>query len=111
MLKEVALKLRDTYPIDPNVTVPNKINLEFIQQLIDKVTTGFKGDVGVVPRQFLREFINILDLAHQNKNFDPAQLKEFKPQDLNIHEKSITQEQNYFEPEPDDIKGYASVEF
>lgn len=110
-LKEVALKLRDSYPIDPTATIPNKIDLEFIQQLIDRVTTGFKGDVGVVPRQFLREFVNILDLAHQNKNFDPAQLKEFKPKDLNIHEESIVQEQNYFEPEPDDTEGYAAVEF
>jgi hypothetical protein len=110
-LKEVALKLRDIYPLDRTVTVPNKINLEFIQQLIDRVTTGFRGDVGVVPRQFLREFVNILDLAHQNKNFDPAQLKEFKPQDLNIHEESITQKRNYFESESDDIKGYATVEF
>ncbi|MGL5835422.1 MAG: BREX system ATP-binding domain-containing protein, partial [Waterburya sp.] len=110
-LKEVALKLRDAYPIDPTATIPNKINQEFIQQLIDRVTTGFRGDVGVVPRQFLREFVNILDLAHQNKNFDPAQLKEFKPQDLNIHEESIVQEQNYFEPEPDDIKGYEAIEF
>ncbi len=46
-LKEVALKLRDNYPIDPTVTVPNKISPKFIQQLIDKVTRGFKGDVGV----------------------------------------------------------------
>ena len=110
-LKEVALKLRDTYPTDPTITVPNKISSEFIQQLVDKVTTGFKGDVGVVPRQFLREFVNILDLAHQNKDFNPSQLKEFKPKDLNTHEQSITQEQNYFEPEPEDIKGYAAVEF
>lgn len=110
-LKEVALKLRDTYPIDHTVTVPNKISPEFIQQLIERVTTGFKGDVGVVPRQFLREFINLLDLAHQNKNFDPSELKEFKPQDLNIHEKSITQAQDYFESEPDDIKGYGAIEF
>ena len=110
-LKEVALKLRDTYPIDPTVTVPNKISPEFIQQLIDKVTTGFKGDVGVVPRQFLREFVNILDLAHQNKDFDPSQLEEFKPQDLNAHEQSITQERDYFESEPEDTKGYVAVEF
>ena len=110
-LKEVALKLRDTYPTNPTVTVPNTISPEFIQQLIDKVTTGFKGDVGVVPRQFLREFVNILDLAHQNKDFDPSQLKEFKPQDLNAHEQSITQERDYFESEAEDIKGYAAVEF
>ena len=110
-LKEVALKLRDTYPTNPTVTVPNKISPEFIQQLVDKVTTGFKGDVGVVPRQFLREFVNILDLAHQNKDFDPSQLKEFKPQDLNAHEQNITQERDYFESEPEDTKGYAAVEF
>ncbi len=110
-LKEVALKLRDTYPLNPTVTVPNKISPEFIQQLVDKVTAGFKGDVGVVPRQFLREFVNILDLAHQNRDFNPSQLEAFKPQDLNDHEKSIIQEQKYFEPEPDDIKGYAAVEF
>ena len=110
-LNEVALKLRDTYPTNPNVTLTNKINSEFIQQLIDKVTSGFKGDVGVVPRQFLREFVNILDLVYQNKGFDPSQLKEFKPQDLNTHEASITQQQNYFESEPDDINGYAPVEF
>ena len=110
-LTEVALKLRDTYPTNPTVTVPNKITPEFIQQLVDKVTTGFKGDVGVVPRQFLRDFVNILDLVHQDKNFDPSQLKEFKPQDLNAHEESIIQEQNYFESEPEDTKGYAAVEF
>ncbi len=110
-LKEVALKLRDTYPLNPTVTVPNKISPEFIQQLVDKVTAGFKGDVGVVPRQFLREFVNILDLAHQHRDFNPSQLEAFKPQDLNDHEKSIIQEQKYFEPEPDDIKGYAAVEF
>ena len=110
-LKEVALKLRDTYPQDPTVTVPNKITPEFIQQLVDKVTAGFKGDVGVVPRQFLREFVNILDLAHDNKDFDPSQLNEFKPQDLNAHEQSITQERDYFESEPEDNKGYAAVEF
>ena len=110
-LKEVALKLRDTYPLNPTVTVPNKISPEFIQQLVDKVTAGFKADVGVVPRQFLREFVNILDLAHQHRDFNPSQLEAFKPQDLNDHEKSIIQEQKYFEPEPDDIKGYAAVEF
>ena len=110
-LKEVALKLRDTYPTDPTVTVTNKINSDFIEQLIDKVTTGFKGDVGVVPRQFLREFVNILDLVQQDKNFDPSQLEEFKPKNLTLEEQNITQKVNYFEPEPDDEGGYTAVEF
>jgi hypothetical protein len=110
-LKEVALKLRDIYPTNPTITSTNKINPEFIQQMIDKVTTGFKGDVGVVPRQFLREFVNILDLVHQDKDFNPSQIKEFKPQNLTREEENITQERKDFESEPDDIKGYAAVEF
>ena len=110
-LKEVALKLRDNYPIDPTVTVPNKITPEFIQQLVDKVTVGFNGDVGVVPRQFLREFVNILDLAHHNKDFDPSQLKEFKPESLTDEEENTIHSRDYFESEPEDIKGYAAVEF
>jgi hypothetical protein len=110
-LKEVALKLRDTYPTNPTITVPNKITPEFIQQLVDKVTTGFKGDVGVVPRQFSREFVNILDLAHHNKDFNPSQLKEFKPESLTDEEENIIHNRNYFKSEPEDIKGYAAVEF
>lgn len=110
-LKEVALKLRDTYPQDPTVTVPNKITPEFIQQLVDKVTAGFNGDVGVVPRQFLREFVNILDLAHHNKDFKPSQIKEFKPESLTDEEENTIHSRDYFESEPEDIKGYATVEF
>ena len=75
------------------------------------MTTGFKGDVGVVPRQFLREFVNILDLAHQNKDFNPSQLKEFKPESLTNEEENLIHNQNYFESELEDTKGYAAVEF
>ena len=53
-LKEVAVRLREIYPTLNYTQLVNKITPDFINQLIAKVTTGFGGDVGVIPRQFLR---------------------------------------------------------
>jgi hypothetical protein len=36
------------------------------------VSTGFKGDVGVVPRQFLRRFVDVLNLSAEHPEFDPS---------------------------------------
>ena len=52
-LKEVALRLRESYPTSDRTNLTTKVTSEFIERLVSKVTTGFKGDVGVVPRQFL----------------------------------------------------------
>jgi CHAT domain-containing protein len=62
-LKEVALKLREIYPTANKTALVTKVTSEFIERLVAKVTAGFKGDVGVVPRQFLRQFVNVLDLV------------------------------------------------
>ena len=35
------------------------------------MTAGFKGDVGVVPRQFLREFVTQMDLVDEHADYDP----------------------------------------
>ncbi|MFM2304156.1 MAG: hypothetical protein RLZZ135_1566, partial [Cyanobacteriota bacterium] len=44
-------------------------------------------------------------------NFDPSRLEEFKPQNLTDEENNIIHKQDYFESEPDDLNGYAAVEF
>ena len=49
-----AVRLREIYPTLNYTQLVNKITPDFINQLIAKVTTGFGGDVGVIPRQFLR---------------------------------------------------------
>ncbi|WP_338421911.1 BREX system ATP-binding domain-containing protein [Nostoc flagelliforme] len=79
--------------------------------VVTKVTAGFKGDVGVVPRQFLRQFVNILDLASENDEFDPMSAEGFEPTDLNEVELLIREGRTYFDEEPADIQGYAAVEF
>lgn len=53
----------------------SKVTPEFIERLVDKVTVGFKGDVGVVPRQFLRQFLNVLDLTNDYDDYNPMQVE------------------------------------
>lgn len=108
-LKDVGLRLRLLYPGgDPNI-VAQKVTPERIESLVDEVTKGFRGDVGVVPRQFLRRLVNLFDAVAENP-------------DASLPEPSLTLEEARaaegkkpyeYEPEPGDEKGYAlaSVEF
>ena len=42
-------------------------------ELVRQVSSGFRGDVGVVPRQFLREFVNQMDLVQEEPDYVPAE--------------------------------------
>jgi len=110
-LKEVALKLREIYPTANRNSLINKITSDFIERLVVKVTAGFKGDVGVVPRQFLRQFVNVLDLVAENEDFNPMTAEGFEIKDLNEDEQRIHQGHTYFDEDPADAKGYAAIEF
>ena len=46
----------------------------------------FKGDVGVVPRQFLRQFVTQLDLVDENDDYDPMTEYGFVPLELSAEE-------------------------
>lgn len=110
-LKDVALKLREIYPTSNPSRLTSRVTADFIEQLVAKVTAGFKGDVGVVPRQFLREFINVLDLTNDNEDYDPMKEEGFDPQNLTEDETRVRSGRPPFDPEPEDEKGYALVEF
>jgi len=108
-LKDVALRLRALYPApDPNI-VAAEISPERITALVDEVTTGFRGDVGVVPRQFLRRLVNLFDAVAENPGAS------IPPPALTVEEQRATDGKKpiEYEPEPGDDKGYAatSVEF
>lgn len=45
------------------------------------VTAGFKGDVGVVPRQFLREFVTQMDTVEEHADYEPMREYGFKMPD------------------------------
>jgi hypothetical protein len=58
------------------------MSLDFINRLVAEVTKGFRGDVGVVPRQFLREFVTQLDLVEENDDYVPMELYGFDPSQI-----------------------------
>jgi hypothetical protein len=70
-LKAVALRLRELYPMPNRQRVLTRVSDAFIDRLVAKVTEGFRGDVGVVPRQFLRELVNVMDLVDENEDYVP----------------------------------------
>jgi hypothetical protein len=110
-LKEVALKLREIYPTANRNSLISKITSDFIERLVAKVTAGFKGDVGVVPRQFLRQFVNVLDLTAENDDFNPMTAEGFEPKDLNEEEQRIYEGRNYFDEDSADLNNYTAIEF
>ncbi|MFM7425263.1 MAG: BREX system ATP-binding protein BrxD [Elainella sp.] len=111
-LKEVAIKLRGLYhPTTDPSNLTRKVTPEFIERLVAKMTAGFKGDIGVVPRQFLRQFVNVLDLANEYEEFDPMAAEGFALTELNAEEQRIQQGLPPFDEEPEDVAGYAPVAF
>jgi hypothetical protein len=108
-LKDVGLRLRELYPMgDPNI-VKQKCTPERIAGMVDEVTQGFRGDVGVVPRQFLRRLVNLFDTVAENPD---AALPEPK---VTVEEERAAAGKKpiEYEPEADDDKGYppSSLEF
>jgi len=88
-LKSVAIKLRELYPAQDRNRIESKVSVEFIDRLVAEVTKGFKGDVGVVPRQFLRQFVTQLDLVDENEDYDPMTEYGFQPQELSAEEQYV----------------------
>jgi hypothetical protein len=63
-----------------------RVSAAFIDRLVDTVTAGFRGDVGVVPRQFLREFVTQMDLVEEHEEYDPMTQYGFQPAALSLEE-------------------------
>lgn len=108
-LKDVGLRLRQLYAGgDPNV-VAQKVTPDRIASLVDEVSKGFKGDVGVVPRQFLRRLVNLFDTVAENPGASVP------PPPMHFEEERAAEgkKPTGYEPEPGDEKGYSttSVEF
>ena len=63
------------------------------------------------PGSFLRQFVDVLDLTDANPEFDPATAAGFEPKALTDAEARLQAGQPLYEEEPEDIEGYAAVEF
>ena len=87
-LRAVAIRLRELFPASDPERLEQCIDDAFVDRLVAEVTKGFKGDVGVVPRQFLRELITQMDLVDENPDYDPSAQYGFSPSELSDEERS-----------------------
>jgi hypothetical protein len=88
-LRAVAMRLRELYPAHDRGRLDARVTVAFVERLVAEVTKGFKGDVGVVPRQFLREFVTQMDLVDENEDYDPMIEYGFAIVDLNPEEEHV----------------------
>jgi hypothetical protein len=77
-LRGVALRLRELFPTTDGGRIDARVSEAFIERLVADVTAGFKGDVGVVPRQFLRAFVDQLDLVDEHPDYVPMEAYAFE---------------------------------
>ena len=82
----------------------DRVSDDFLDQLVDKVTEGFKGDVGVVPRQFLREFVNQMDLVDEHDDYFPMKEYGFEPGTDGLRPEEQAAISGPAEPAPSDIE-------
>jgi len=87
-LRDVAFRLRELYPAADRGRMDGEISATFIDKLVDEVTAGFKGDVGVVPRQFLRTLLHHMDLVDEDPEYDPMAAAGFEPAGLTPEEEA-----------------------
>lgn len=88
-LRSVALRLRELFPTSDRGRLDQKISTAFMERLVAEVTAGFKGDVGVVPRQFLREFVTQLDLVEEHADYEPMSEYGFQAKELSPEEQHV----------------------
>lgn len=88
-LRSVALRLRELFPAADRGRLDQKVSTAFVERLVAEVTTGFKGDVGVVPRQFLREFVTQLDLVEEHEDYEPMSEYGFQAKELRAEEQHV----------------------
>jgi len=76
-LELVALKVVDVYAMAYAEPDRERISHRFIRAMIRKVTTKFGGRVDIIPRIFLKEFVDVLDKCELYETFDPGEGYDF----------------------------------
>jgi hypothetical protein len=99
-LRSVALRLRELFPTADHGRLDQKISTTFLERLVAEVSAGFKGDVGVVPRQFLREFVTQLDLVDEHVDYEPMSEYGFQATDLSPEEQHVLSGTALTSPDP-----------
>ncbi len=109
-LRSVAFRLRELFPTSDRGRLDQRVSDAFIDRLVAEVTAGFKGDVGVVPRQFLREFVTQLDLVEEHEDYEPTAEYGFQAKELSAEEQHVLSGAPLLVPEDDEGDGLVPSE-
>lgn len=100
-LEAVAIKLRDLYPSGHRDRIEQLITDDFIARMVGEVTTGLKGDVGIIPRIFLRELVEQLDLVDEHDDYSPAENYGFEVDETRLKREELARLDERAEAEDD----------
>lgn len=78
-LRAVASRLREVYPARDVERLRTIVNDETIDRLIHTVASGFGGQVEVVPRQFLRAYVDLLHAVDDGRVASVTDLDGLRP--------------------------------
>jgi len=81
-LEQVALKVLDVYAKAYSEPDRERVSHRFIRAMIKKITTRFGGRIDIIPRIFLKEFVDILDKCELYEDYDPSQAYDFDAEHL-----------------------------
>ncbi|MGA2104637.1 BREX system ATP-binding protein BrxD [Methanoregula sp.] len=81
-LEMVALKVIDVYSLAYREVDRERVSYRFIRAMIKKLTNRFGGRVDIIPRIFLKEFIDVLDKCEIYEEYNPADAYEFDAEHL-----------------------------
>lgn len=81
-LEQVALKVCDIYSEAYTAVDRERISHRFIRAMIQRLTGKFGGRVDVIPRIFLKEFIDVLDKCELYEDYDPWESYQFDAEHL-----------------------------
>ncbi len=76
-LEQVALKVMDVYAQAYAEPDRERVSHRFIRAMIRKITTRFGGRVDIIPRIFLKEFVDMLDKCEIYDDYNPWEGYEF----------------------------------
>lgn len=81
-LELVALKVVDVYAQAYSEPDRERVSHRFIRAMIKKITTRFGGRVDVIPRIFLKEFVDVLDKCELYEEYTPGEGYDFDAEHL-----------------------------
>jgi len=81
-LELVALKVVDVYAQAYTEPDRERVSHRFIRAMIKKITTRFGGRVDVIPRIFLKEFVDVLDKCELYEEYTPGEGYDFDAEHL-----------------------------